>query len=360
MKKIYCIIITMAMLVSFIGCETSSTEKDTKNVATTEPTSPEPTSPEPTPPVTDAVQEEKKGTSVTLELSSKSIAKNIVDENSERKISVYLPPSYYDSDKKYPVVYFMHGFSESASNYINKFKNSLDKQFQNGAKEFILVSVDGVNGLGGSFYANSPVSGNWEDYVVKEVVATVDGELRTIADSKSRGMCGFSMGGYAAFNIPFKYPDVFSSFIAFSPGAIADGDLKLALDSWKNDSHFRQSYAQAFSPDPDNTEYLGNIPELSGTKEDNKIVVNWENGFGNLTKKVEDYFALNKPLKAIKIVYGEYDSYSWIPRGCEFLSKALEQKGIEHTIEKLPIAHSLPSEVVDKYFVPFFNENLEY
>ena len=45
--------------------------------------------------------------------------------------------------------------------------------------ELMVVVVSGRNALGGSFYVNSPVTGAWEDYVVRDVVGFIDGRYRT-------------------------------------------------------------------------------------------------------------------------------------------------------------------------------------
>lgn len=332
MKKLCFIIIAVLMLTVISGCASSKTIANE--------------------------QEASNEHFISMSLHSKAIAKNIVNETAEQEIAVYLPPSYYDSEKNYPVVYYLHGFSESPTAFVFSARARLDEAFSDGAREFILVSVNGKNRLGGSFYENSPVTGNWEEYVTDEVVSFIDKNFRTIENKNSRGICGFSMGGYGAYNIALKHPDIFNSFLTMSPGALADEDLPAALESWAYG--FRVAYAQTFSPDVTNTRIYGSIPELSGTPEDNIIVKNWENGYGNISQKIDDYIALQNPLKAMKIIYGENDSYPWIPKGCEFFSARLSEKGITHSIESFPYGHILHPQVVKNYIVPFFNENLEY
>lgn len=40
---------------------------------------------------------------------------NMIYDSGERIHYVFLPPSYYDSDKSYPVIYFFHGYTETAN-----------------------------------------------------------------------------------------------------------------------------------------------------------------------------------------------------------------------------------------------------
>ncbi|HKM35739.1 MAG TPA: hypothetical protein VJY54_13505 [Lachnospiraceae bacterium] len=50
--------------------------------------------------------------------NSLALANNIVNETTEKEFYVLLPPSYYDGNKKYPVVYYLHGQAESASSFM--------------------------------------------------------------------------------------------------------------------------------------------------------------------------------------------------------------------------------------------------
>ena len=299
---------------------------------------------------------------VTETIVSEAIAKNIVEEPTERTFYVCLPPSYYDdNDKSYPVVYYLHGQAESVSSFKDSHFSELFRVFENGAKEFILVCADGYSNMGGAFYVNSPVSGNWEDYVVDEVTSFIDQKYRTIAQRDSRGICGFSMGGFGAYNLAFRHPDTYSCVLAMSPGALADGDIESAMETWKYDTHFLIGYGRAFSPNVDaEDENYANIPTMDNSAADQKIVEDWYNGFGNINQKLDDYLALNKPLKAIKIIYGETDSYDWIPNGCKFLAQCMDERNIDYVMGTHKLGHILPVGAEENEIVPFFNDNLIY
>ncbi len=302
----------------------------------------------------------KKGSLTVAKIESKAIAENITDAKTEQSITVWLPPSYGESEKNYPVIYYLHGFAESARAFITGREEELNASFAAGNKEFLVVGINGANVLGGSFYVNSPITGNWEDYVIDEVIPFIDSNYRTIKDGSARGIFGFSMGGFGAINLAFKHPDVFVAVYSISPGLLADGDLPSAMATWKYDMSFKKAYAQAFSPDPEN-EWYGGVPQFDNTPEDDQIIKNWENGFGNINQKIDDYIALEKPLAGIKIVYGTSDEYDWIPRGCEFMSDCLSQRGIEHTLKASEGGrHTIPQGVVSDDIIPFFNEYLVF
>ncbi len=278
-----------------------------------------------------------------------------------KELKIYLPPSYYSAGKRYPVVYFFHGFGDSMSFIIAR--RFLFHQFmtQSGNKEFIVVEVDGsrANTYQGSFWMNSPVTGMWEDYVMDEIIPYIDKTYHTIAKAESRGIAGYSMGGYASLNLSLRHPDVFSSVLALCPGVLKEGSMQIAMDSWRGDTIFLTCYGQTFAPN-EAKETMCDIPTMDGTPEDNEIIQKWESGFSDWDDKLEAYLVKKLPLKAIHVINGTMDYYQWIPEGCADLSELMTAKGIDHTLSNLNIGHTFPSGYEEDYFVPFFSENLEF
>ena len=297
---------------------------------------------------------------VSISFTSKLLSDTLVENSPTKELLIYLPPNYYESEKRYPVVYFFHGFSESPS-FVRTVEKSFNKyMLEAGGKEFIVVGIDGrVKSSDGSFYSNSPVTGPWEDYVIDEIIPYIDENYRTIAKAESRGTAGFSMGGFASINLAFLHPDVFSSVLSLCPGLLKDGSLEDALKSWSGDSQFLRCYGQTFSPNLDIKE-LYDVPKMDGSEADNIIKDNWESGFGNLEDKIEAYLAKNQPLNKIEIIYGLADGYKWIPEGCINFSELLTAKGIEHTMIETSGGHSIPSDYKEKYFIPYFSEALNF
>ena len=97
----------------------------------------------------------------------------------------------------------------------------------------IVVAANGFNAYGGSFYTNSPVTGNWEDFIVRDLVGNIDANYRTIARAESRGIAGHSMGGYGAMMLAMKHPELFSAVYALSPCCmVMDNDMSEANVAW--------------------------------------------------------------------------------------------------------------------------------
>jgi enterochelin esterase-like enzyme len=299
----------------------------------------------------------KEGTIDTIDYDSKAISENLLNEKTVQQLYVYLPPSYGESDKNYPVVYFLHGFGESALSFARYAKVSFDPEFsRNPSKEFILVAIDGSNSAGGSYYVNSPVIGNWEDYTVKEVVSYIDSNYRTIAKAESRGICGFSMGGYGALHLAFLYPDVYSCVYAMSPGVLAPGKIGDALDTWKYDQQFLRAYSLAFAYNDE--EPYETLPLRDGSDADNLLLERWESGFGHWEEKVNAYLSLDSKLKAIGLSCGSYDNYGWITEGTIYLSDFLKQKGISNLLVNFDGGHVMPPNTMKDHLLPFFEDAL--
>ena len=202
-----------------------------------------------------------------------SLEGNPVNSPVDRDLFIYLPPDYYDpGNKKYPVVYLLHGYTGNEKNMavpenqrkrfdwaptaiLEKFDwpricdyVKLDELISGGhMKPFILVQPDGSLHLPdkntthdlwsgttrtkGSFYVNSKYTGNFEDYILNDVIPFVDGNYRTLAGRKNRALMGVSMGGYGTLSIISRHPEKFCAAAALSPANFTVGmlDWKLLL-----------------------------------------------------------------------------------------------------------------------------------
>jgi len=171
----------------------------------------------------------------------KSLENNLVGDPPRRSTIVYLPPSYEQSQKRYPVVYLLHGNGAINLIWLNgRLQNfnilaAMDSLIRTGkVKEMIIVMPDANNRFRGSHYANSSVTGNWLDFIAKDLVESIDQKYRTIASSSSRGLAGHSMGGRGSLNIAMKSPGVFGAVYAMSAGVMAfDSFPPVAEADWR-------------------------------------------------------------------------------------------------------------------------------
>lgn len=315
--------------------------------------SPPATAVEPSPATTASAKPVEQKFEFDLTIPAPSLKDNMLGQAAENKIYVILPPSYYTSEKRFPVLYFLHGYGE---NYADGAKR-VGPKIMTKVGEFIIVGVNGTNSLGGSFYANSPVTGNWEDMVVKDVVGYVDQNYRTLAKSESRGIFGFSMGGFGAMNIALKHPDVFKAVCAVGPGLWDKNGLKDAMEDW--DYTFETSYGAAFSPDIKADSPYAQVPKQDGSKADKAVIANWEKGFGDLQGKVDAYMKNPEKLAGIYIAYGKADDYNWIPNGCIYLSELLKKNNIDHQLVPFNGGHMVDLLLFNNEMLPFFAKTLK-
>jgi enterochelin esterase-like enzyme len=322
-----------------------------------------------------------------------SLDGNMLGDPSELSIALELPASYAsEPDRHYPVVYFLAGYDEDADAY--DVGMPLAKLVESGdVPEMIVVAVSGQNALGGSFYVDSPVSGNWATAIVSDLVPTIDKDYRTIATPASRGIAGFSMGGYGALALAVAHPDVFGSVYALSPGLFApDGlansqmfdnpsviadvvagraeaatlpaqqvqsDLRQTVAK-SGDALFSVAYGTAFAPDPDGPAPWIAYPysDPSGTA-DPAVWAKWQAGFGGLAANVDTDLAQWQALRGIVIDVGNHDEYTWIPPGVEYLHAQLDQAGVANKLATYDGGHGPVGPRAEAVMLPFFAQVLE-
>jgi endo-1,4-beta-xylanase len=135
---------------------------------------------------------------------------------------VYLPPDYETAAAhRYPVVYWLHGLGGSQRGGA-RFTTQLDGAIRNGRAPAMIAVL--VNGMRDSMYCDSR-DGRWpvESVIVKELIPHIDQTYRTLADRKTRAVEGYSMGGYGAAHLGFKYPELFG-IVGIMAGALHDAE----------------------------------------------------------------------------------------------------------------------------------------
>src|SRR4051812_46762254 len=148
---------------------------------------------------------------------------------------VYLPPSYdSSSDKRYPVIYFLHGLTCSYICYREIWW--LGEAMEESGREAIIIGAQG-NRPGEEFeqWMNHGPGENWETATASELVRVVDSRYRTIDSREGRAIVGASAGGYGAALIGFHHPDEYSVIQSwsgyFQPIDINGEEIDLATKS---------------------------------------------------------------------------------------------------------------------------------
>lgn len=131
---------------------------------------------------------------------------------------VVLPPGYEQEQQHYPVLYFLHGWQSSPQNMelLLDWDGLVEDLCSKGKVDpFILVLPSSGDG-GESWYSNYRDGRAYERYLTEELIRTIDRTFRTIPRAQSRGIGGFSMGGYGAYKLMTKYPSHFGAVSSVS------------------------------------------------------------------------------------------------------------------------------------------------
>lgn len=135
---------------------------------------------------------------------------------------VYTPPAYDQRATRLPVLYWLHG-TDGGILGIRPLTQFFDEGMQAGQLPPMIVVF--VNGLPRRLWADSKDgSAPVETVFITEVIPDVDKSYRTLAKREGRILEGFSMGGYGAARLGFKYPDRFSGISILAGGPF---DLEL-------------------------------------------------------------------------------------------------------------------------------------
>lgn len=302
---------------------------------------------------------EDKGTVKIDALVSKSLANNIIGVDPKRPIAVYLPPSYSKSNKRYPVMYLLHGTGDNHLNFVDdsdKFatiQGLMDSGVSSNRFGELIVVTPNENTLwGGSFYVNSTVTGNWEDFTAKELVNYIDTNYRTIANAESRAIVGHSMGGFGAMYLGMKHPDIFSVVYGLNSGFLSftddlnpkNPDLRKFIEAatveellaTKNPKIIGMvMVSQAFSPNSTNPPFFSDKPyKIEG----NEVVPNGE-AYNkwlefDVVRMADKYKENLMKLRGIKFDCGDQEDIKLIEINSRLLSKKMTELKIPHQFEQ--------------------------
>lgn len=153
----------------------------------------------------------------------------------EVEYSLYLPPDYDQSNRRYPVLYLLHGYTDDETGWtqFGEVKAIADKQLQNMEMTSMIIAMpDG----GVSWYINSADGKvKYEDFFIKEFIPHIDASLRTRAEKRYRGIAGLSMGGHGTMIMAVKYHNLFAVAAPLSAGIFTrDELLNMPDENWDN------------------------------------------------------------------------------------------------------------------------------
>jgi enterochelin esterase-like enzyme len=321
----------------------------------------------------------RRGSVERIKVHGRSLEGNLSGDSADRDVSIYLPSTYKtESRRRYPVIYFLHGFTDSDSKWYGFEKHWInapavfDRALANPeVAEMIVVTPNAFTRYQGSMYSNSVTTGDWESFIAKELVSFVDSHYRTMAGAASRGLAGHSMGGYGTLRIGMKYPDVFSALYALSPCCLAPSSYMQAgaerfakAESIRDPSEVPQAdfgtkaamaSAAAWSPNPNRSPLFYDLPWRNGEFQP-AIAAKWSANAPLAT--VDQNIPNLRRLTAIAFDAGTKDT--GIAATVKTLDGILNDYKIAHFYEIYEGTHTdRIAERIETKTMPFFSKNLK-
>ncbi len=140
----------------------------------------------------------------------------------KRKMNVYTPPGY-SSEKKYPVLYLLHGIGGDETEW-ERFCTPdvvLYNLIADGkAAPMIIVMPNGRaqknDRAEGNIFAAAPAFATFERDLLDDVIPAIESRYSTVSSRESRALAGLSMGGGQSLNFGLAHPDTFAWIVGFS------------------------------------------------------------------------------------------------------------------------------------------------
>ena len=319
-----------------------------------------------------------------IKIHGAALEGNLEGDAVDRDVIVFLPPSYQkETQRRYPVVYALHGFFIGAEQWTHEIHvpQTIEGAIAQGAREMIVVLPDSKTIYNGSMYSSSATTGDFENFVAHDVVAYIDAHYRTIPQRASRGLVGHSMGGYGASRIGMKHSDVFGALYIMSPCCLSpmtgggfgppEKMKEMAIENEKKIAAIKSpadaaaalpgfgiaqlATAAAWAPNPKNPPLYLDLPTKDGNPVPEiqaKMTANSPLAF------VDQYIGNLKQYRAISMDVGDQD-------GLRFdaikLHGILDSYGIVNGFEIYSGTHT--SAVADRFqnhVMPFFSKNLSF
>lgn len=228
--------------------------------------------------------------------------------------NVILPADYKTDaakQRRYPVLYLLHGLAGSADNWVSERARLADHAAH---YPFIIVVPEGRN----AWYTDSATAPaeKFESYFVRELIPDVDTRFRTLASREGRAVAGLSMGGYGSLKFGLKYPSLFA-FAGSMSGALSAASW---LPDEKLPAFVRPSIARVYGPagEPDNE-----------------------------TRKANDIFRLVRGLapeqiKGLPFLYLDCGTEDFLIGDNRDFAALLVEKKVAHEFRQLPGGHDWP------------------
>jgi len=317
--------------------------------------------------------EPPRGRIERLTIDSRALRGNLLGDPAKRHVAVYLPEGYDEASGKLPLFVALAGFTGSGYKLLNWqiFGENLAQRIDRLIDErrigpVVLALPDGFTSLGGNQYVNSPVFGNWEDFLLDEMLPALERDYNVLPGPAHRAAFGRSSGGYGALVQAMKHGDRWAAVACHSGDIDFDilyrRDLPRALDELARNGgevgefleRFRSSvkvrggalYAMmllamcaSYDPDP---EAPGGVRLPVDPRTCRMIDERWARWLEHDPLRMVEREECRENLRAMRGLFidcGSKDEY-YLHYGARSLSRRLRDLDIDHHYEEFDDSHS--------------------
>jgi hypothetical protein len=192
----------------------------------------------------------------------------------------------------------------------------------------------------GSMWANSDLYGPFEDYLIQDVIAFVEGNFRALPQKEFRFVTGWSMGGMGSANAASRYPDMFRGCIPCIAGLsmpdtcmngwrsgcyLENGSYNLSYTGGGFMTQVLFTLCGAYSPNMSNPPYFVDIPFDTLGNWNSAVVEKWYTY--DVSRRVKDLPGEDE--LAWFVICGTQDELYGYP-ACLAFTDTLDFYGIAH------------------------------
>lgn len=209
-------------------------------------------------------------------------------------------------DKRFPVLYLLHGITGNSANWIEKTRLALYATHY----DLFIVMVDGENG----WYTDSATvpADKYESYILQDLMPDAEKRFRISKERDGRAVAGLSMGGYGAIKFGLKHQEMFA-LVASMSGAF--GATSLTEKELKEPGVIRDSILQTFGP------------TASATRAGNDVF--------KLARELSD-----ERIRALPFIYFDCGTEDFLFQSSRDLAALFVERKIPHEYRHLPGNHS--------------------
>jgi enterochelin esterase-like enzyme len=307
-----------------------------------------------------------------LTVDSPALRGNHLGDPSHRTVALHLPPDYDRSGADYPLFVVLAGYGSSGLKYLawRPFGESLPQRIERLVAEGSMGPVvtalpDGFTSLGGNQYVDSPVTGNWERFLIDDMVPEIERRFRVRRGPSHRAVLGKSSGGYGALVQGLRHGEQWAGVACHSGDIDFDlayrRDLVLLLEVLARDAtpaafvqrlrgarkidgrerHALMLLAMAASYDPDPDAPLGlrlPLDPYTATLDAER----WSRWLSHDPLRLIESPACQRSLRSLRGLFldcGRRDSY-FLHHGARAFARRLAQLGLPHRYEEFDDDHS--------------------